>query len=134
MSAPRPPFVYTIDPEARLVSVQFAGNITYSNIHSYAASLRTDPLFSPAFSEIVDLRHVDSVILSARQAMALAYCADPFSTRAKRAFVVQNQSQINAAHLHRILRSESSKIRVFFFLDEAREWIVVSRAAAAVSG
>ena len=135
MSVPGPwPFVYTIEPETRLVSVQFTGNITYSNIHNYATSLRTDPLFNPAFSEIVDLRLVDSVILSAREAMALAYSADPFSTRVKRAFVVHNQSQINAAHLHRILRPESDKIRVCFSIDEAREWIAGSSAAAAASG
>ena len=116
------------------MSVQFTGNITYSNIRNYAASLRVDRSFSPAFSEIVDLRLVDSVTLSAREAMALAYSADPFSRRVKRAFVVQNQSQIHAAHLHRILRPESDKIRVFFSVEEAREWIAGSRAEAAASG
>jgi len=131
MSVPQSlPFVYTIDPEARLVSVEFTGNITYPNIHNYAVSLRADRSFSPAFSEIVDLRFVESVTLSAREAVALACSADPFSTKVKRAFVVQNQSQINAAHLHRILRPESDKIRVFFSIDEAREWIAGSRAAA----
>jgi len=123
-------FVYTIDPAARLVTVQFLGKIGYSDIRDYAARLRIDRGFTPVFSEIVDLRRVDSVTLSAPEAMALAESVDPFSTNAKRAFVVQNQSQINAAHLHRILRPECSAIRVFFSIDEARGWIAPHEAAA----
>jgi hypothetical protein len=75
------------------------------------------------FAEIVDLRQVESVELSARNAMDLADQVDPFAADSKRAFVAQSQAQIQAAHLHRILRIDSATIRIFFSIEEARKWI-----------
>ena len=115
--------VYSIDSAARIVSVQAAGHLTFSAIEGYAISLRADRRFSPTFSEIVDLRTVDSVSLSAREVMTLADGVDPFSHSSKRAFVVRSQDQVNAAHLHRILRPQTKTICVFYSIDEAREWI-----------
>jgi hypothetical protein len=128
------PPIYSIDSAARLVSVKFSNKLTFFNIVNYASSLRVDPRFSPAFSEIVDLRFVDSVSVSAREAMALADNVDPFSFNSKRAFVVQSQAQVNAAHLHRILRPESKTIQVFYSIDEARRWVNASSEAASAAG
>jgi len=114
---------YRIDTAVGLVTVRFAGKLTFSDIVDYASRLRADPRFNPSFAEIVDLRQVESVELSAGDAMKLADRVDPFSSDSKRAFVAQSQAQINAAHLHRILRSESKTIRVCFSMAEAREWI-----------
>lgn len=127
-----PPLVYEIDKEARLVSARACGRLTFSVILNYASSLRIDRRFSPTFSEIVDLRSVESVSLSAKEAMALADNIDPFSVNSKRAFIVQSQAQVHAAHLHRILRPQTKTISVFFSIEEAREWInAISEAATA---
>lgn len=119
----RPFAAYSIDTAKRLVTVRFAETLTFDDIEDYASALRADRRFDSNFSELVDLREVEEVALSARQMLSLADQVDPFALRSKRAFVVRRQSQINVAHMHRILRPESSNTRVFFSIDEAEQWI-----------
>ena len=114
---------YRIDTADCLISIRFTGKLTFADIVNYASCLRADPRFNLEFAEIVDLTQVESVELSAGEVISLADRVDPFSFDAKRAFVAQSQAQINAAHLHRILRSESETIRVFFSIEEAHKWI-----------
>jgi len=127
---PSPPsLVYSIDSTARLVLACASGQLTFNAIVNYAARLRGDCRFCPGFAEIVDLRAVESISLSAREVMTLADQIDPFSPNSKRAFVVRQQDQLNAAHLHRILRPQTKAIRVFRRIDEAREWVRISEEA-----
>jgi len=124
-SAPHPSSAtYSIDSEKRFVLVKFAKRLTFDIIKNYALDLRANPQFSPALAEIVDLRSVEEVELSSGQAMKLADGIDPFLLASKRAFVAQNQNQIVACHMHRILRP-GGNIRIFFSIDEAKLWIVV---------
>ena len=124
-SAPRPSLsaTYSIDLQSRFVFVKFTGRMTFHDIEDYALDLRANPRFSPVLSEIIDLRDVEDVELSPKQAMTLADRVDPFSLGSRRAFVAQSQAQINASHMHRILRPEGDNIRVFFSIEEARRWI-----------
>jgi len=114
---------YSIDLKNRFVLVKFTGNVTFHDIEGYVWDLRAHPRFSPSLSEIVDLRDVEKVELSPKEAMNLADGVDPFSIESRRAFVAQSQAQINASHMHRILRPEGNNIRVFFSIDEAKQWI-----------
>ena len=116
---------YSVDLQNRFVLVKFKGRITFHDIEDYALDLRANPRFSPSLSEIIDLRDVEEVQLSPKQAMNLATGVDPFSRGSRRAFVAQSQAQINASHMHRILRPEADNIRVFLSLDEARRWLGV---------
>jgi hypothetical protein len=116
---------YSIDVQKRFVLVKFTGRVTFDDIEDYALDLRANPRFSPSLSEIIDLRDVEKVELSPKQAMNLADRVDPFSLGSRRAFVAQSQAQINVSHMHRILRPEGDNIRVFFSIDEARRWIGV---------
>jgi hypothetical protein len=116
---------YSIDLQNRFVLVKFTGRVTFDDIEDYALDLRANPRFSPSLSEIIDLRDVEKVELSPKQAMNLADRVDPFSLGSRRAFVAQSQAQINVPHMHRILRPEGDNIRVFFSIDEARRWIGV---------
>ena len=119
----RPFCAYAIDAAKRIVTVRFAETLTFDDIEDYASALRADRRFDPKFSELVDLREVEEVALNARQLLSLADQVDPFALRSKRAFVVRSQTQIDAAHMHRILRPESNNIRVFFSIAEAEQWI-----------
>jgi hypothetical protein len=116
---------YLIDLEHRFVLVKFTGTVTFHDIEEYALRLLADPRFSPSLSEIIDLLEVEKVELNPKQAMSLADRVDPFSLESRRAFVAQSQAQINASHVHRILRSEGSNIHVFFSIAEAKQWIGV---------
>ena len=117
------PFDYYIDTVTRVVSARPEGVLTFGRIVDYASCLQMDPRFNRTFSEIIDLRGVESVHLAAHDVMTLAAEVDPFSPGSKRAFVAQSQAQVHAAHLHRILRPENKTIRVFFSMDDARKWI-----------
>lgn len=119
---------YSIDRAAGVVLAAFRGDLTFSDIAGYACALAIDPQFNPALAEIVDLRHVTSVTLSAPETLELADGVDPFSFRSRRAFVVESQAQMRAAHLHRILRPENDTIRIFSSVHDARTWIA-SRAS-----
>lgn len=115
--------VYFIDSANRFVSVRFTERLIFGDIENYVSALCADPRFDPAFSEIVDLREVKEVALSTEELIALADRVDPYSPRARRAFVAHSPAQINAAQLHRILRPEAGNVRVFFSMDEAEQWI-----------
>jgi hypothetical protein len=122
-SAASPCCAYTIDAANELVSVKFAHKITFRDIAAYASKLRANPQFVPSFCEIIDLRDVEQVEVSATEGMTLADHVDPFTASSKRAFVCRSNAQINVAHIHRILRAESATIRIFLSLDEANQWI-----------
>jgi hypothetical protein len=113
---------HTIDIEKRLVSVTFQKKVTIAEIKRYAASLRMDPLFEPDFSEIADMRQVEELDLKADEFIRLADEIDPFSLKAKRAFVAGNSVQNHAARMHKILRSQRN-FEIFQSVEAAERWI-----------
>jgi hypothetical protein len=96
-----------------LVFVRFARKLTARDIESYASALKQDPLFAPNLSEIDDLRAVEDIEITPAQAIALADVLDPFSLSARRAFVMGNDFQANAARMHQMLRSPARNIAIF---------------------
>lgn len=113
---------YSIDLEKRLVLVKFRRSVGPQDIGNYARHLKMNPLFEPTFSEIADLRDVEEMELQAEDFLELADKIDPFSPGAKRAFVVQNTLQRNAARMHKILRFQRN-IEIFESLEEAEAWV-----------
>ncbi len=114
---------YEIDVGRRVISVKFRKSVTVREIEKYAASLRADPLFDPDFSEIVDMSDVEELDLSADEFFRLADKVDPFSTGAKRAFVVRDSVQSHAARMHKILRTQPN-FSIFHSAVEAKRWLL----------
>jgi hypothetical protein len=83
--------------------------------------LRRDPDFKDDFSEIADLTEMDDIDLQAEEMLRLADSIDPFSARARRAFVVRTTSQRYFARMHRTLHQ--SDIQIFESIEEAQRWI-----------
>lgn len=119
---PSPTMQHVVDPNHRTVFVKFGKKLTLSDLSAYVKLLKSDPRFSPDFSELVDLRDVDLIQLEAQDFVALADRIDPFSPNARRAFLVSNSTQDHAVRMHRILRPEG-EIRTFYSLEEAKQWI-----------
>jgi len=113
---------YRLDLQKRLVSVKFGRKLTVNDLEKYAASLRANPLFEPDFSEIADLSEVEELDLQADEFIRLADEIDPFSLRAKRAFVARNAVQNHAARMHKILRTQRN-ISIFHSAEAAEQWI-----------
>lgn len=114
---------YTVDRAQRMVSVRFGKNLRVQDIANYADSLRSNLLFDPSFSELVDLSKVESLDLGPDQALQLADEIDPFLPTARRAFVVGSSASAYAARMHMLLRAETQNIRIFQSIDEAKQWL-----------
>ncbi len=113
---------YVLDARRKFVSVRFHKKLSASDIERYAASLRANPSFDPDFSEIVDMREVEELDLKAEEFIRLADKVDAFSLRAKRAFVVHDETQHHAARIHKILRTQRN-FSIFWSFEDARRWI-----------
>jgi len=116
------PAEFEVDPEKRLVLVRFISEITVEKIAEYAAHLRMHPAFRPTFGEIVDLRKVREIKLQADDFLRLADKIDPFSSEAKRAFIVRTNIQSQAARMHIILRPKRN-IEIFESFEQAESWV-----------
>lgn len=114
---------YRVDADHALVYVRFAGKPTAKDIECYADALRKDPRFEPGWSEIVDLRAVEEIQISADEAIRLADRVDPFSLSSRRAFLVGNDFQRHAARMQQILRSPFKSIGIFDTMAEAEAWV-----------
>lgn len=106
-----------------MVFVKFGKRLSASDVEGYVTGLLADPLFSPDFSEIVDLSEVEELELSSDHALDLADMVDPFSRQAKRAFIARTKVQMHAARLHQVLRNDDENIRIFSSLREAQQWL-----------
>lgn len=114
---------YQIDPDQARVCVRFSGKLTVDVIDRYATALRNSTNFEPSWSEIVDLRAVVEIEISAEQAIVLADRIDPFSVSSRRAFVVANELQRHSARMQQILRSPFKTIGIFDTMTEAEAWV-----------
>jgi len=114
---------YFVDPARRLVAVKFKAILTVDDIGRYSRLLQSNPSFLPDFSELVDLTQVEELDLNAGEFLKLADEIDPFSTDAKRAFVVRTSVQNHAARMHKVLRVQRN-IEIFRSVEEAERWIM----------
>jgi hypothetical protein len=121
-TGPTPELEYTIDTERCVVYVRFGQRLSLVEIELYAKALAANPLFSPTFSEIVDLTAVKDLQLDAEAAVSLADQVDPFDLTSKRAFIATSTPQLHAARMHQILWSEKF-IKIFDTEAAAREWL-----------
>lgn len=116
-------FAYSIDKTERRVWVKFKGRLTFDVIATYAGHLAANGQFEPSYGELVDLRLIQTVALTAEELIQLADKVDPFELNSKRAFVAQCEDQIRAARLHQLLRPGSENMRIFISLGEAQQWL-----------
>ena len=115
---------FCIDKDRRLVVVKFEASVTVQEIARYVESLVAHPHFDPSFSEITDIRAVQHFDLQANDFLTLADQIDPFSSTAKRAFVVRTSGQNQVARMHRFLRPHRT-IEIFESIAQAEEWLAL---------
>jgi hypothetical protein len=125
---------YRIDADHGRVYVRFAGKLTLDLIGRYTDELRKNRAFETGWSEIVDLRAVEEMDISAEETIALADQLDPFSLSSRRAFIVRNELQRHRARMQQILRSPCKTIGIFETMAEAETWVSSPIAAAAAAG
>jgi hypothetical protein len=125
---------YRIDADHGRVYVRFTGKLTSDLVGRYTDELRKNRAFEPGWSEIVDLRDVEEIEISAEETIALADQLDPFSLGSRRAFIVNNELQRHGARMQQILRSPSKTIGIFETMAEAENWLSSPLQATAAVG
>jgi hypothetical protein len=116
------PAQHLIDVERKCVIVTFGSRLTVEDVARYSRLLQSNAAFHPSFCEIVDLRQVEQLDLTADDFLRLADQVDPFSPDTKRAFVVQTSVQEHAARMHKVLRAPRN-IQIFRSIEEADRWL-----------
>lgn len=116
-----PELQLTVDVQKRLVIVRIAHKVTAADLERLGRELRHHPGFESDFSEIADLTEMDDIDLKAEEMLTLADTIDPFSARARRAFVVRTTSQRYFARMHRTLHP--ANIEIFESVEEAQRWL-----------
>jgi hypothetical protein len=122
---------FTIYAELRLVYVVVGKKLSAEKLKGYAAAIRADPRFDPNFSELVDLTDVEEITITPADALNLADEIDPYSIRAKRAFVTRTSMQMHVARMHQLLQADKSNIEIFSSVAEARNWIKADTSSTA---
>ncbi len=124
---------YVIDVENRIVRTTFSGSVRWDDVAQHAARLRDDPAFVPEFSELIVFGPETEIRLQFFDFQALLG-ADPFSRTAKRAFVIGSRGAIyGSARVYQAARDNSTYVRIFDTLYEARLWLTDDQGQGARS-
>lgn len=117
------PVQYTIDGRNHLVRTTFNGVVTDCDVFEHASRLRNEPAFEPDFSELADLTGATEVRMSYADFQRLEF-ADPFSSEAKRAFVVPTGTHIyGLTRMFHGMRGHSPRIQIFASVEDGLAWL-----------
>jgi len=119
------PIIYTIDPHTRLVRTRVTGNLSLEDALSHSYTLKTDPLFRPEFSELIDLTGFTGTDMNveAMKAFARGLQGEVFSHHARRAVVAPADSAFDLSRKYQGLKESSENFQVFHSTDEAAQWL-----------
>lgn len=125
------PADYKIDKGRRFVLSTGTGLLSREDILGHMDRISVDPDFDPTFSQLLDFTRVTEVGFGPDEVRQFAE-RNIFSSRSRRAFVVQNDLHFGLARMfeiHRELRGETG-IAVFRSMEDAMDWIAVGNAAS----
>lgn len=120
------PASFRIDLVRKLVSTTISGVITFEEVVALAVALKGDPLFHPAFAELLDLRQATFSSLTFQELRLLARTIDPFSSTALRAIVATDDLIYGTSRMYQAVRDQENNIQVFRNLEDARRWLGLS--------
>jgi hypothetical protein len=109
------PAHFNVDSERRLITVRFDCEVTVQDVVQYLESLKANSAFAPDFSELVDLTKVMSSEVDFQAAMMLAHDVDPFSRKARRAFVAPRAATFGTVRMYQMARGERRQHRSFSY-------------------
>jgi hypothetical protein len=124
------PAHFNVDSKRRLVTVRFGSEVTIQDVVQYLESLKADPAFEPDFLELVDLTQVMSSEVDFQAAMMLAHEVDPFSRKARRAFVAPRAATFRTILIYQTARGDDGSIAVFRTIAEAKHWLDIDQSAS----
>jgi hypothetical protein len=100
--------------------------VTDQELLAHVRALTIDPRFARDFRQLVDLRDVTSVQITAsciREMVRL----NPYGAGARRAVVVTNDVVFGMARMYQILSDESpDELQIFRKMDDALQWLLIA--------
>lgn len=119
---------YFIDKEQKVVFTSLSGNLTLMDSIAHHHRLGADPDFDPTFKELIDGKAVETVSLNITGIVDLSRSC-PFQPESRRAiYSTDKQLYYGLARMFQTLAGgKHGDIRVFKKLDEALDWLGVSK-------
>src|SRR5690348_3339378 len=122
--AERMPVSLTIDPKRALVYSAFHGDVTEEELLSHGETIRLHPQFERDFSEIVDLRNVTELRVSAETLSQLAARASIFDAGSKHVVVAAPGLVFRLARTFQTLAAETRpNLKVVRTPEEAFDYL-----------
>ncbi|MEB3161863.1 MAG: hypothetical protein VKK80_01425 [Prochlorothrix sp.] len=117
-------YIYSIDPEQRLITERYQGVVTIHNIKNAIQTLAADPLFCPDYSSLVDLRVCDFKFDLQDLEELLSCHHQVFGiTEGKTALVVNNPRDTALSVLFKNYVDGARQIDVFSTCEAAQDWL-----------
>lgn len=118
------PISFQIEPARRLVAARAHGHLNYAEVTGYYHDLRAHVNFRSYCSEMVDLRDVQGVGITAVEISELARNSI-FDPEAKRALVTSSDLVFGLCRMFTAYSSfyGQHKIGVFHEMEEGRRWL-----------
>jgi hypothetical protein len=121
------PCSYEIDLAHDLVRTHFSGVLTLVDVEANRQRMIKDPAFRPDLWQLIDLRAVTTLALTAAEIRDLTTTSD-FAPASRRAMVLPaNRSvvfgMVRMFQTYREVRSGREQVRMFDSLEEAMAWL-----------
>src|SRR3954470_2837814 len=122
------PITYRIDPHTRMVHTRLQGRVTLEDALAHSYNLKTDPLFRPEYSELIDLSGFAGADLNleAMKALARGLQGEVFSHHSRRAVVATADSAFDFSLKYQSMKTASENFQVFHSMDEAMQWLGIA--------
>jgi hypothetical protein len=124
------PLDYRIIAAERRVLTAGSGKVTFPDAVALMRAMVADKAIDPAYSELVDLRSIQSIDLSAEQIAELAKTRI-FAATSRRAIVAPVPLSFGMARMYEAhhISGGPATLRVFTGLKEALEWLDAESSA-----
>jgi hypothetical protein len=119
---------YSISPREKLVLTKVRGHLGLEDALAHSHNLKTDPLFRPEYSELIDLTAFTGTDLNleAMKAFARGLQGEVFSHHARRAVVAPADSVFDLSSRYQSMKPNVENFQVFHSMDEATQWLGIT--------
>jgi hypothetical protein len=126
------PCEYAISVERRFVHTRCSAVLTFEEALTHQNKLLKDPVFDPAFSQLIDGMEVTRVLMTTDEVQTLA-SRNVFGSQSKRAFVAPDAATFGIARMLQAFREAhgaEEEMLVTRDMEAALEWLNLDTAGA----
>ncbi len=124
------PADFYIDVPRRMVFSYGSGMLRLADFRDHMERLLAHPDFRPEFSQLLDFRRAEGVVITTEEIVLLA-ARNVFSPKSKRAFVVSTDLHFGLVRMFGAYRENAGEqgIKLFREMKEALAWLALTEEA-----